>query len=61
MNKKLYLYKSEYCVMCGKEIPEGNQVCRDCEERLSFSSFEEEFPNAEPSFFGRIFKKKTKG
>lgn len=34
MEKNLYVYKSEYCVCCGKEIPEGRQVCSDCEEQF---------------------------
>lgn len=25
---------SEYCVMCGREIPEGRQVCKICEDRV---------------------------
>lgn len=34
MEKNLYVYKSEYCVCCGMEIPEGRQVCSDCEEQV---------------------------
>ena len=25
---------SEYCVCCGEEIPEGRQVCPDCEAKV---------------------------
>ena len=25
---------SEFCVMCGREIPEGRQVCKICEDRV---------------------------
>lgn len=25
---------SEYCVCCGTEIPEGRQVCPDCEAKV---------------------------
>lgn len=26
----LFLFKTETCVCCGKEIPEGIQVCYEC-------------------------------
>lgn len=26
-----YVFSEERCVMCGAVIPEGRQVCRDCE------------------------------
>ena len=25
---------SEYCVCCGAEIPEGQQVCYDCQQKV---------------------------
>ena len=25
---------SEYCVLCGDEIPEGNQVCPNCRKQI---------------------------
>ena len=29
---------SNYCVCCGKEIPEGRMVCASCEKRDAFNS-----------------------
>ena len=31
---ELYVFKSERCIMCGNEIPEGRQVCPKCEESV---------------------------
>ena len=33
--KKLYIFKTEHCICCGKEIPEGSQVCFDCLEQFN--------------------------
>lgn len=29
-----YRFPEERCVMCGAVIPEGRQVCRDCERAI---------------------------
>lgn len=29
-----YCYDAEYCIMCGKIIPEGKQVCADCSDEV---------------------------
>ena len=31
---ELFVFKSERCIMCGNEIPEGRQVCPKCEEAV---------------------------
>jgi hypothetical protein len=31
---KLYRLKSSLCVCCGKEVPEGRQVCPNCEKEV---------------------------
>ncbi len=62
MKKRLYIGKSEYCLMCGKEIPEGRQVCFECEKSVCT---EKEAPDktaqkeTEKTFFERLFKKKA--
>ena len=33
-NKELIIFKSEHCLMCGDEIPEGRQVCQNCEKTV---------------------------
>lgn len=33
-NKELIVFKSEHCLMCGDEIPEGRQVCQNCEKSV---------------------------
>lgn len=33
-NKELIFFKSEHCLMCGDEIPEGRQVCQNCEKTV---------------------------
>ena len=30
---------SNYCVMCGREIPEGTQICYECRKRNSNSNY----------------------
>ena len=60
LEKKLYIAKSEYCLMCGKEIPEGRQVCLECEKSICF---ENEIPDkteqkkTEKSLLKRFFSR----
>ena len=34
MKKSIYIFKTERCICCGREIPEGRQVCPVCEAQL---------------------------
>lgn len=33
-NNRLYVFDQEYCVICGAPIPEGRQVCINCENAI---------------------------
>ncbi|MCD7951117.1 MAG: hypothetical protein LUG12_12795 [Erysipelotrichaceae bacterium] len=32
--KKIYIQSSNYCVCCGREIPEGSMICYMCSFKI---------------------------
>lgn len=51
MNKQ-YVFAEEHCVMCGTVIPEGRQVCPDCEHAVRTKEKPAAIPA--PTFLSRI-------
>lgn len=57
MERELIVFGSELCVMCGKEIPEGRQVCAECEKALEERAAEKRENGVRPKKRKRDFLK----
>ena len=60
MKKELLVFKSELCVMCGREVPEGRQICTECERDLEERAAENERRSAFPKKKRRKLHKRRK-
>ena len=57
VERELIVFSSELCVMCGKEIPEGRQVCAECEKALEEKAAEKRKSDLRPKKRKRGFLK----